>query len=199
NAAARSRDANHFPGDVKRFGRKHGAEYRESQIKIIVNDVLQVGRIAFLKSQVAQSQSDGSFVPGLNKISGDIDSKDSSTQASQRNCRRAIAATEIQNFHLWRYTKRLRDYLSRLTHESGNLRKVTFFPQRFVWIVYHVVLRDLSYGLQLCGGLSDSSMPGRLDVLLGRPAAVDSFARWPANFAESPAKRKRDSAQPQVK
>ena len=29
-------------------------------------------------------------------------------------------------------------------------------------------------------------MPGRLDVLSGRLAEVDCFARWPANFAESP-------------
>ena len=29
-------------------------------------------------------------------------------------------------------------------------------------------------------------MPGRLDILLGRPTEADSFARRPANFADSP-------------
>src|SRR5689334_24929781 len=34
--------------------------------------------------------------------------------------------------------------------------------------------------------LSDTSMSERLDLLLGRPTRANSFARRPANFAESP-------------
>ena len=47
-------------------------------------------------------------------------------------------------------------------------------------------LRDVDSGLRLCDAPADTSMPERLDVLLGRPTEADSFAQGPANFADSP-------------
>jgi len=46
----------------------------------------------------------------------------------------AIAAAEVQHPQRRRYPKRLCNCFSRLSHQGGNLGKVTFLPQRFVWI-----------------------------------------------------------------
>src|SRR4030095_14606630 len=129
NAAAWFRDPHHLLRYIKGLGRKHGAEHGEGQIERMVGDALQVGCVAFLKRQVAEACGSGSFVPGLNQVSGDIDPDNLSPQTGYWNCGGAIAAAQVQHFHLWFYSEGLRDNLSRLTHERSNLSEVTFFPQ----------------------------------------------------------------------
>ncbi len=121
-------------GDIEGLGCEHGAEHGEGQIKRIVVDAFQIARISFLKLQPVETCLRGAFVPGLHQVPGDIDSHHIGAQTGQRNRRRAVSAAEVQRPQRRRYPEGLDDRFSGLTHESGNLREVAFFPQCFVWI-----------------------------------------------------------------
>src|SRR5262245_27015926 len=158
NASAKPCHPYHLLGHIEGFGRKHGAEHGEGQIERMVGDPLQVARIAFLKLQVAEARRRGSFVPGFNQVSGDIDSDNFSSQTGDWNCCGAIAAAQVQNLHLRSYPEGISDCFSRLTHERRNLCEIAFFPECFIWIcdtwnrdtcriVCHGVLRHLCFRL----------------------------------------------------
>src|SRR3989344_8700436 len=55
NATARLCDTDHLLGYVEGPGSKHGAEYREGQIKRMVTNPLQVARISLLKCQFCET------------------------------------------------------------------------------------------------------------------------------------------------
>src|SRR6266487_135889 len=100
----------------------------------MIADPLQVARISLLKFQSAETRLRSSFVPGVNEVLGNVDSNNFSPQKGQRNRRSAISTAEVQNAKRRRHAERFNDCFSRLTHEGGNLGKVAFLPQRFVWI-----------------------------------------------------------------
>ena len=74
------------------------------------------------------------FSPSLNQIVGDIYPKDFNARLREWDRCGAISATEVQSAEGRRYAEGLDDSFARFTHEIGDLRKVTFLPQRFVWI-----------------------------------------------------------------
>src|SRR5882724_8752752 len=103
----------------------------------MVGDALQVAGIALLKSEAFQTRSGSPPVSCVDEIPGNVDSNDFRSQLSERNRRRAIAATQVQDADGRFYSERLNNCLARLTHQSGNLGEVAFFPQCFVWIWIH--------------------------------------------------------------
>ena len=109
----------------------------------MVADSFQVARVSFLKFQPVETRLRRSFVPGLNEVPGDVDSDNVGAHTGQRNRGCAISAAEVQSPQRRRDPERLNDCFSGLTHERGNLGKVAFFPQRFVWIHAHSLLFGL--------------------------------------------------------
>ena len=114
DAAARPGDADHLLGDVEGLGSKHGAEYREGQIKRMVADPLQVARIALLKRQSLEPRRRGPLVPGVDEVLGDVDADDVRSQLRQGNRRRAISAAEVQDPQRRRDPERLDERLRRI-------------------------------------------------------------------------------------
>src|SRR4029077_1345017 len=100
----------------------------------MVADPLQVARISLLKCQSFETRLRGSFVPRVNEVPSNVDSDHFSPQSRQRNRRSAISAAQVQNPQRRRYPERFDYCFSRLPHQGGNLGKVAFFPQRFIWI-----------------------------------------------------------------
>ena len=126
----------------KGLGANMAPKTERGQVKGVIADPLQVARISLLKSQSVETRLRRSFVPSFNEVLGNVDSNNFSPQKGERNRCSAISAAEVQNPQRRRYLERLDDCFTRLTHEGGNLGKVTFLPQRFVWIhvasLYHV-------------------------------------------------------------
>ena len=88
-----------------------------------------------MKLQPIETRLRGSLVAGFHKVPGDIDSHHIGAQTGERQCRRAISAAQVQHPHRRRNAEGLDDRFSGLTHESGNLGEVAFFPQCFVRIL----------------------------------------------------------------
>ena len=90
-------DPHHLLGDIEGLGRKHGAKHGERQVKRVVGDAFQIGRVAFLKLQVVQTRFGRPLVPGFDEVPGNVDSQDVGPQTGERQRRRAIAAAEVQH------------------------------------------------------------------------------------------------------
>ncbi len=82
----------------------------------MVVNALQVAGISLLKFQTLETGLRSSLVPGLNKVPGNVDSNNVSSQTGQGNCRSTISTAEVQNTQRRRYPERLNERLSRLTH-----------------------------------------------------------------------------------
>ena len=100
----------------------------------MVGDAVQVARISFMKLQTVETCLRSSPVSGFHEVPGNVDSSYFSPQKGQRHRRGAVSAAEVQGPQRRRYPDRLHDRFARFTHEGGNLCKVAFFPQCFVWI-----------------------------------------------------------------
>src|SRR6185503_12538656 len=98
----------------------------------MVADPLQVARVSFLKGQSGETCLRSSLVPGVNEVPGNVDADNFSSHPRQGNGRGTITAAEVQHPQRRRYSERLYNGFSRLTHQGGNLRKVALLPQCFV-------------------------------------------------------------------
>src|SRR6185436_14362245 len=126
--------AHHLLGHVKRLGREHRAKDADDEVEGLVAQVVEVGRVALLKTAVREARFSGAPVPGLHQIAGDIDTQDISSELRLGHSRRPVAAAEIQDLEAFRDPEPFRERLSALAHRVRDLRKVAFFPQRLVWI-----------------------------------------------------------------
>jgi lipoprotein NlpI len=95
---------------------------------------VQIRRIAFLKPAVREAVLVGALVPSFNKVPRDIDAQYVSTELRRRQCRRSIAASEIQNLKPFGDSESLDECLTALSHTNRKASEVAFFPKRFVWI-----------------------------------------------------------------
>src|SRR5437762_13342456 len=95
-ATSWSRHAHHFLCDLERLGRKHRPEDTDHEIKGLVRQLLQIGRIPFLKLKVVQSMLRSPPVPSLDQVPRDIHAQHICAEFGRGQCRRAIAAAEIQ-------------------------------------------------------------------------------------------------------
>src|SRR5689334_23939919 len=98
----------------------------------MVIDAFQVAGITFLKPQPPEALFRRPFVPGLNEISGDIDSNNFSSQPGQWNRRGAVPTAEIQGPQRRPDPERFYDGLTGFAHERGNRGEITLFPKCFV-------------------------------------------------------------------
>jgi hypothetical protein len=66
-------DSRHLLRNVKRLWCEHGAKDRYYEIKRMIRDLMQIGRIAFLKLAIREAFFHCTSVSGINKIFRDID------------------------------------------------------------------------------------------------------------------------------
>jgi hypothetical protein len=95
---------------------------------------MQIGGIAFLKPAVRQTLLLGTPVPGLDEVLRDIDAQHIRSGSRLRQCRRSVAASEIQNLEPFCDSESLDERFSALSHTRRNAGKVAFFPKCFVRI-----------------------------------------------------------------
>src|ERR1700675_1352745 len=67
--------AYHLLGHIKRFWREHGSKDAHDKIKRMIFQLVQIGRIAFLKLAVREALLLCTFVPSLNQVARDIDAQ----------------------------------------------------------------------------------------------------------------------------
>src|SRR6516225_1759194 len=95
---------------------------------------MQIGRIAYLKPAVRQAFFLRALLCSLNKVPRDIDTQHIGSESRLWQCRRSIAASQIQDLHPFRDAKLLDECVSTLPHALCDASKVAFFPQRLIRI-----------------------------------------------------------------
>jgi hypothetical protein len=60
--------AHHLLGHIERLWREHGSKDAHDEVKSIIFQLVQIGRIAFLKLAVCEALSLCTLVPSLNKV-----------------------------------------------------------------------------------------------------------------------------------
>src|SRR5205814_8133606 len=109
-------------------------ENTDHEIKRLIPQLLQIRRIAFLKRAVGQAMLRGALIPSLHQVARDIDAQHVRSEFSRGQCRRAIAASEVQDLESFCDSESLHERLPAFAHGRGNAREVAFFPECFVWI-----------------------------------------------------------------
>ena len=126
--------AHHLPGHIKRLGRKHGPEDTHDEVKRLIFQLVQIGRIAFLEPAVREALLPGALVSGLNQVPRDIHAQHVRSESRRRYGRRSIAAAEVQNLEPFGDSEPPDERLAAFPHALRDARKVAFFPKRFVRI-----------------------------------------------------------------
>src|SRR5207302_10142461 len=111
---------------VERLRREHGSEDAHDEVERPIFQLVEIGRIAFLKRAVREALRSCALVPGLNEIAGDIDAQHVRSESRLWQCGRPIAASEIQNLEALSDPESLDDRLSALSHRLGDAREVAF-------------------------------------------------------------------------
>src|SRR5262245_32171430 len=125
------------------LGREHCAKDADDEVERLVVQFVQIGRVPLLEFAVRETRGPGAPVPGLHQIARDVDTQDIRPELRLRQSRRPVAAAEIQELEALRDSESFRESISALPHRVLDLREVTLFPQRLVWIHRTVVsLRD---------------------------------------------------------
>src|SRR5438874_1644993 len=134
DSAARPGHTHHLLGDIERLGREHRTKDADNEVKVTVLQLVQIGGISFLKSAIGKPLFLCALVSGLNKISGNIDAQHFSSKSRGGQRRRAVAASEIQNFETLSDPEALDERLSALPHALRNTGKIALLPKCFVRI-----------------------------------------------------------------
>ncbi len=100
----------------------------------IISQLMQVGRVAFLKSAVLEARLPGALVSGFDEIRCDIDAQDVGSEPCRRQCSRSVAASKIKHFESLGDSEALDESFSTVAHACRNAGKVAFFPQGFIGI-----------------------------------------------------------------
>src|SRR5436305_480438 len=77
--------------------RKHGSENTDHEIKRLIRQLLQIGRIAFLKRAVGEAMLRGALVSSLHQVARDIDAQHVRSEFRRGQRRGAIAAPEVEH------------------------------------------------------------------------------------------------------
>src|SRR5438874_13704554 len=109
----------------------------------MILQLVQIRCIAFLKRAVGEAMLLGSLVSSLKESPRNIDAQHVRSEFRCWQCRRAIAASEIQNLEPFCDSESLDKRLSAFSHALANPRKVAFFPKCFVWIHRSIHMRSL--------------------------------------------------------
>src|SRR4029450_13410022 len=127
-------DAHHLLGHIERLWREHRAKHADDEVKSIVLQPVQIGCIAFLKLAVRKALRLCPLVSRRDEVLRDIDPQDIGSDSRRRECRRSVAAAEIQDLEPLGHSEFFDERLSALPHAVGDAREVAFFPKRLVWI-----------------------------------------------------------------
>jgi hypothetical protein len=94
----------------------------------VILELLQIGRIAFLKPAVREAVLFGPLVSSLHQVPRNINAQHVRPEPRRWQCRRPIPAAEIQNLEPFHDPESCDERLSALAHTRGNLREVAFLP-----------------------------------------------------------------------
>src|SRR6266568_1828873 len=67
------------------------------EIKRLIRQLLQIGRIAFLKRAVGEAMLRGALTPSLHQVARDIDAQHVRSEFRRGQRRRAIATSEVEH------------------------------------------------------------------------------------------------------
>jgi hypothetical protein len=147
DAATGLGNADHFLGDIERTRREHRTEQSEGEIEGMIGYVLQDGRVAFLKFEIAEACRGGAPIAGFDEIVGDVNAGDVGAEAGDGESGGAVTAAKIEHAHAGLDAERIGEAVAGLAHEGGNFSEIALFPQGFVridshwaWSGSHVVL-----------------------------------------------------------
>src|SRR6185437_2257275 len=129
---ARSGYSDDFLRDVEWPGREHRAEDRDDEVKAVVPEVFQVGRVAPLEAEVGEAELLGPRVSRRDEILCDVDAEDVRAKLRLGDRRRAVAATEIEDVEARRYSQGGHERLTAVAHRCGYPREVPLLPKRLV-------------------------------------------------------------------
>ena len=98
----------------------------------MIFQLVQIGRIAFLKLTIRQAFCFCAFVPGVNQVAGNIDAEHVRSKPRLRQCSCTIATSQIQNLEALDGPKSLDEHFTALSHALSDARKIAFFPKCLV-------------------------------------------------------------------
>ena len=175
---------------IMRLRRKHRAKKTHYDIKRLIFQVAQIGRIPFLKPAIREAQFNRSPVSGGDQIGRNIHAQHIRAEFRGGHCGGPVAAAEIQDFHPGSNADALDQRLTAFAHRLSNAGEIPFFPKGLVWIYWniHFLLFSLVTIISFVRGLNLGPM--RLSAIarkfyLGARGGLNQDAPGLASFASA--------------